>query len=190
MGDQSYEQYPLNLSISEVEAKSSYGGRPFNISFKISITSISSTTLTFVPNSTVKISAEGVYDDETGKLCMVGCRKVGPDIQKSTGDPMDCKILLRFQFPPTNAKKGGFIKGSIESMREKVNPLYLGQLSASSFAFYGEEAIKSILRMDLPLACLCGITTLLREKEPSSASFRVPSHACDPYFGSHESSCA
>ncbi|GFZ12551.1 thioredoxin M-type 4 [Actinidia rufa] len=77
-GDQSYEQYPLNLSISEVEAKSSYGGRPFNISFKISITSI----------------------------CFYYFN-LGPDIQKSTGDPMDCNILLRFQFPSTNAKKGG-----------------------------------------------------------------------------------
>ena len=42
--DQSYEQYPFNISRSEGEAKSSYGG-PFNISYTISITSISSTTL-------------------------------------------------------------------------------------------------------------------------------------------------
>ncbi|GFZ15485.1 DUF2921 family protein, putative [Actinidia rufa] len=87
-------------------------------------------------------------------------RKLGPDIQKSTGDPMDCNILLRFQFPPTNAKKGGFIKGSIESMREKVNSLYFGQLSASSFGSYGEEARKSIWRMDLEITVVVISNTL------------------------------
>ncbi|GFZ07520.1 hypothetical protein Acr_19g0004570 [Actinidia rufa] len=96
-----------------------------------------------------KSSYGGVYDDETGKLCMVGCRKLGPGIQKSTGDPMNCEILLRFQFPPTNAKKGGSQK------------------------IHMEDGFGDHHGYDLQQArvCLCGITTLLRERNPQVLPF-------------------
>ncbi|GFZ05739.1 DUF2921 family protein, putative [Actinidia rufa] len=194
VGNQTYEQSPFtSVSISwdgksEVEARTSVG--PMNISYRISITKldpsisgfgISSSNLSFIPNEKVEISAEGVYDDETGLLCMIGCRKLDPEFKKSTNDSMDCELLLKFQFPPVNAKRGGLVKGSIESIRKKTDPLYFESLSMSSSAFYPSESKKSIWRMDLEivmvlvsntLACvLVGLQLLYVKKNPEVLPF-------------------
>ena len=59
---------------------------------------------------------------------------------------MDCEILLNLQFPPLNSKNIGDIKGSMESTREKSDPLYFEHLDLSSSSFY--RARQSIWRMD------------------------------------------
>ncbi|PSS16185.1 Anaerobic sulfatase-maturating enzyme like [Actinidia chinensis var. chinensis] len=135
VGNQPYEQ---SLSRSwdgkfEVEARTSVSG-PMNISYRIIIAKLgpsisdfrnsSINFLSFIPNEKVEISAEGVYDYETGLLCMIGCRNLDPEFHKSMNDSMDCELLLKFQFPPVNAKRGGLVKGSIESIRDKTDPLY------------------------------------------------------------------
>ncbi|KAG8386318.1 hypothetical protein BUALT_Bualt03G0136500 [Buddleja alternifolia] len=103
--------------------------------------------------SRVEITAEGVYDVETGHLCMLGCRKLLSYNLKSTNhSTTDCEILVKFEFAPLNERRGsGLIKGSIKSMREKVDPLYFEDLSLLSAAFYRSGAKKSISRMDLEI---------------------------------------
>ncbi|KAF8388560.1 hypothetical protein HHK36_027235 [Tetracentron sinense] len=88
-------------------------------------------------SSTVEIFAEGIYDVGTGGLCMVGCRDLGSNHQKSTkNDSMDCEILVDVQFPPLNAKSGGYVKGTIKSTQEKTDSLYFKHLELSSSAIY------------------------------------------------------
>ncbi|GFS34632.1 DUF2921 family protein, putative [Actinidia rufa] len=144
VGNQTYEQ-SLSRSWdgkSEVEARTSVSG-PMNISYRIIIAKL------------------GVYDYETGLLCMIGCRNLDPEFHKSMNDSMDCELLLKFQFPPVNAKRGGLVKGSIESIRDKTDPLYFEGLSMSSSAFYPSEAKKSIWRMDLEIVMVLGHMILL-----------------------------
>ncbi|KAF5960210.1 hypothetical protein HYC85_001419 [Camellia sinensis] len=166
VGNESYGQYHYVLVSNsthkkpEVEENKSFSG-PLNISYEISIMrlhspipGISSSNLSFISKGRVEIFAEGVYDDETGKLCMVGCRKVSPN------DSMDCELLLKFQFPPVNAKRGGIIKGSIESTRKKTDPLFFEYLTLSSIAFYTGEANKAVRRMDLEIIMVLISNTL------------------------------
>ncbi|KAH1143301.1 hypothetical protein GYH30_033827 [Glycine max] len=63
---------------------------------------------------------------------------------------VDCEVIVMFQFPPLDAKNnGGYIKGSIESMREKSNPLYFKQLDVISAAFYTAEASQILKKIDM-----------------------------------------
>ncbi|KAH6775645.1 hypothetical protein C2S52_013206 [Perilla frutescens var. hirtella] len=94
------------------------------------------------------IMAEGVYNAGTGQLCMVGCRKL---IVNSTYFFRDCEILVKLEFPPMNAKRGGLIKGTIASIREKEDPLFFNDLVLQSAAHYSEVAEQSIWRMDLEI---------------------------------------
>ena len=109
--------------------------RPVNISYLISFTlehgaefGLSSGT----HNIKVDISAEGIYDAKTGGLCMVGCRRLNSSIWIRKNDSMDCEILVNFQFPPLGSKKEVYIRGSIESTRERSDPLYFNILQLSS----------------------------------------------------------
>ncbi|KAA8523899.1 hypothetical protein F0562_010322 [Nyssa sinensis] len=161
VGDQFYERYRLISPMQEdsigvveeaseivessvIETNSNYSG-PLNISYKISFTPLAGDKLgdgifpynfSLSPNGQVEISAEGIYNADTGHLCMVGCKKVGSDIQKSTNDSVDCDILVNFQFPPLNSMKGSVIKGSIQSTRKNTDPLYFKPLNMSSNAYY------------------------------------------------------
>ncbi|RVW93130.1 hypothetical protein CK203_031376 [Vitis vinifera] len=79
-----------------------------------------------------------------------GCRKLSLMTRLSTNDSMDCEILVNFQFPPLNSKKG-HIKGTIKSRREKSDPLYFEHLDLSSTSYTVVEAKQSIWRMDLEI---------------------------------------
>ena len=141
-----------------VEANAS-NSIPMNISYKISfmlepgvefegfVSSLNSSSLM---HTQVEISAEGIYNTRTGGLCMVGCRKLSLMTRLSTNDSMDCEILVNFQFPPLNSKKG-HIKGTIKSRREKSDPLYFEHLDLSSTSYTVVEAKQSIWRMDLEI---------------------------------------
>ncbi|GAU46825.1 hypothetical protein TSUD_100430 [Trifolium subterraneum] len=130
----------------------------FNISYKISLNVISSPP--FERNSlfnmsyySVKISAEGVYDSRDGTLCMVGCRDLVSNNEMATTTTtkhsLDCEILMKFQFPSLDTKGKSFIKGSIESTRQKSDPLYFKQLEVSAVAYYIQEARRNVWRMDI-----------------------------------------
>ncbi|XP_057461799.1 uncharacterized protein LOC130752025 [Actinidia eriantha] len=165
VGNQTYEQSPFtSVSISwdgksEVEARTSV--RPMNISYRISITKL-------VPS----ISGLGFlrltylsFPMKKWKFRLKGSMTMKQDSS----------------FPPVNAKRGGLVKGSIESIRKKTDPLYFESLSMSSSAFYPSEAKKSIWRMDLEivmvlvsntLACvLVGLQLLYVKKSPEVLPF-------------------
>ncbi|RVW93131.1 hypothetical protein CK203_031377 [Vitis vinifera] len=132
--------------------------RPMNVSYRISLTlepgvkfgdmiiSPSNFSGIYTP---VEISAEGIYDAKTGFLCMVGCRKLSSPVKTSSNDSMDCEILVNLQFPQLNSKNRGYIKGSMESTREKSDPLYFEHLDLSANSFFG--ARQSIWRMDFEI---------------------------------------
>lgn len=99
-------------------------------------------------NRQIEISAEGVYDVETGTLCMVGCMYSGGGTKKSTVDAMDCEILINVEFSPLNEEQGKqqHLKGTIKSTREKSN---FEPLEMSSSVLYTTVAKETIWRMDL-----------------------------------------
>ncbi|TXG66972.1 hypothetical protein EZV62_008247 [Acer yangbiense] len=108
-----------------------------------------------------EIFVEGIYDAETGSLCMVGCRYLGLNNQTLKNDLMDCEIRVSLQFPSLNAKKDGvYIKGSISSARKKSDPLHFESVSVSSAAFYTKIERQSIWRMDMEILMVLITNTL------------------------------
>ncbi|KAI4333670.1 hypothetical protein L6164_018450 [Bauhinia variegata] len=126
----------------------------YNISYRMSITIFTNST-SKSSVETMKIVAEGLYDADTGSLCMVGCRNL-----QSIARSVDCKILVKFQFPPLDSNKRSYIKGSIVSKREKSDRLYFNPLNLSSAAFTTEEASKTVWRMDMEIIMALISTTL------------------------------
>ncbi|KAF5814854.1 hypothetical protein HanXRQr2_Chr03g0115831 [Helianthus annuus] len=136
-----------------------YNG-PVNVSYEVSFmlnissigtSGISSLNLSSTDDNRVEISAEGVYDDKTGQLCMVGCRNL-------KNASFDCEILVKFQFP---RGKESFIKGNIESLREKNDALYFENLNIISQIFDETEAGESIWRVDLEVVMVLISYTLM-----------------------------
>ncbi|CBI20307.3 unnamed protein product, partial [Vitis vinifera] len=147
-------QYAMPLSINSKSSVPVSRPMPANrvveantMEFEGFVSSLNSSSLM---HTQVEISAEGIYNARTGGLCMVGCRKLSLMTRLSTNDSMDCEILVNFQFPPLNSKKG-HIKGTIKSRREKSDPLYFEHLDLSSTSYTVVEAKQSIWRMDLEI---------------------------------------
>jgi hypothetical protein len=143
-------------------------GSLFNISYKIGLNAMSSPP--FERNSlfnmsyySVKISAEGVYDSRDGTLCMIGCRDLvsNNEMATTTNHSLDCEILMKFQFPSLDTKGKSYIKGSIESTRQKSDPLYFKQLEVSAVAYYIQEARRNVWRMDIEVIMALVSTTLV-----------------------------
>ncbi|XP_019442357.1 PREDICTED: uncharacterized protein LOC109347083 [Lupinus angustifolius] len=138
----------------------------FNISYKIGISLRSNSTLSdrnslfYLSSETVKISAEGIYNAGTGTLCMVGCRDLPSNRGVSITHSVDCEVLVKFQIPSVDANNGSYIKGSIESMRKKFDPLYFKPLDLSSAAFFTEAAKEAVWRMDMEVTMVLISTTL------------------------------
>ncbi|XP_034212816.1 uncharacterized protein LOC117625359 [Prunus dulcis] len=149
-------------SVDSVSAHVSYSYNhriTYNISYKISIKLISYAKLGNTSTvHQVQISAEGIYDETEGSLCIVGCRNLGSNNVQPTTDSVDCEIVVNFQFPPANSS--GFIKGSIESTRKKSNPHYFEHLDLSSAASYVDEAKRSIWWIDVEISLALISTTL------------------------------
>ncbi|XP_060668868.1 uncharacterized protein LOC132800009 [Ziziphus jujuba] len=77
----------------------------------------------------LEITAEGIYDDTTGSLCMLACRYLGLDSQLSMDDYLDCEIRINIQFSARNTDhNSGYFKGSIESTRQNFDPLHFNRL--------------------------------------------------------------
>lgn len=66
--------------------------------------------------SYVKITAEGIYNAETGRLYMVGCNE----------DTKDCEILINLQLSSLLKSNNGanIISRTIKSRRKNSDPLY------------------------------------------------------------------
>ncbi|XP_017237132.1 uncharacterized protein LOC108210387 isoform X1 [Daucus carota subsp. sativus] len=94
------------------------------------------------------ISAEGVYDAETGHLCMVGCRNL------VSNNLLDCDILLNFQFSGSMKTQGGLVKGSMQSTREQSDELFFQHLNITSSRFSDSDAERSLWRIDLEITMI------------------------------------
>jgi len=130
-----------------------------------------------VLSTEVKIGAEGIYNKNTGVLCMIGCRRLrSTEKVLIKNESLDCEIMVNVQFPPLNSKGGEALKGTIESTRQKSEPYYFDPLQLSSYFIYTTQADASIWRMDFELimvlisdtlACVCvGLQLLHVKKHP------------------------
>lgn len=109
----------------------------------------------------VVISAEGIYDRDTGVLCMIGCRHLGSKNENlANNDTLDCEIMVNIQFSSLNDDSGRNVKGSIVSTRGKLDPLNFGRLELSSNSLYTRQAAASIWRMDLEITMVLISNTL------------------------------
>ncbi|KAJ8545528.1 hypothetical protein K7X08_018111 [Anisodus acutangulus] len=131
---------------------------------------------------TIEISAEGLYDSKCGHLCMVGCMYFPSRhgiLQRNSS--LDCEILVNIQYPHLNAKVVHGVRGTIESMRKKSDPLYFEPLELISNSVYIDQARDSMWRMDLEmtmvlisntLACIfVGLQLFYVKKNPSMLPF-------------------
>ncbi|KAK9077491.1 hypothetical protein SSX86_005828 [Deinandra increscens subsp. villosa] len=164
VGSRAFNDYTIvnseALPLAAENSTTAYSA-PVNITFEISFTlnissfsrsGISSLNLSLTDYNSVKISAEGLYDDETGQICMVGCRNL---IKNAS---FDCEILVKFQFPRGNR---GYMKGNIESLREKSDVLYFEKLDILPLTFTKTEARKLIWTMDLEIIMVLITDTLM-----------------------------
>lgn len=109
----------------------------------------------------VLISAEGIYNRDTGLLCMIGCRNLRlTDKQLMKNESLDCELLVNIQFPPLDAKGSDSVKGTVESTRKKSDPYYFEPLEFSSSSLYTSQAEASIRRMDFEVILLLISNTL------------------------------
>lgn len=130
----------------------------YNVDFTIFKDQHASQMAPYTEKVRVKISAEGVYDSRTGRLCMVGCKNLkAADNGQSETVALDCDILLDFQLfsmePYSNRVYAK--EGIIESLRKKESdPLYFDPIDATSDDYRehlarAERARVSIRRMNL-----------------------------------------
>ncbi|XP_044509364.1 uncharacterized protein LOC123228135 [Mangifera indica] len=147
VGNQFYNRYAYQ-AYSALQANLR-DNSPANISYLISINLRSDVSWRY---EILKFSAEGIYDAETGQLCMVGCRHIVPKNQSLIHDSIDCEVLINFQFPPSSLKmKEGYIEGTIKSTRVKSDPLYFEKFDVTSATYTTPAIKKSIKRMDLEI---------------------------------------
>ncbi|GAB4831188.1 hypothetical protein Ancab_005196 [Ancistrocladus abbreviatus] len=114
-------------------------------------------------NKEIYVAAEGIYDTATGRLCMVGCwdREVYAKRSQNASELVDCKIFVNVQFPALKSRTGDFIKGSIQSTREKSDPLYFERLELFATSILKGQAAESIWRIDLEITMVLVSNTLL-----------------------------
>lgn len=161
VANQLYDSSPFGLHYFEVanqtttttttEGSSSVSLQ--NISYTMSFTVLSTFkvgSVDFSPNKTVEILAEGTYNREYGSLCMVGCRRLRESSSRSSSS-FDCEIQVDVEFPPLKAKSSEKTKGSIQSTRDKSDPLYFEPFQLSSNSAYLGQVQESIWRMDLEI---------------------------------------
>ncbi|KAA0056990.1 DUF2921 domain-containing protein [Cucumis melo var. makuwa] len=104
----------------------------------------------------VLISAEGIYDRNTGSLCMTGCWQ--RELMKTR--ILDCQIVVKVQFPSLDASGMDHIQGTIASKRSKSDPFYFDDLELSSVSLYRKQAEESLWRMDLEITMVLISNTL------------------------------
>nr|XP_027102663.1 uncharacterized protein LOC113723903 [Coffea arabica] len=111
--------------------------------------------------SSLRISAEGIYDSNLGHLCMVGCLYVPlPYVKFGRNSSLDCEILVDIQYHELNAKVGKVVNGTIQSKRMKSDPLYFEPLEIVSRSLYKSQAKESLWTMDLEMTMVLVSNTL------------------------------
>ncbi|XP_062013156.1 uncharacterized protein LOC133729615 [Rosa rugosa] len=133
---------------------------PMNITYKLSFTRGVQFFHDVFP-SKAELAAEGIYDRDYGNLCMIGCRHVPSKEQNSIKkDMLDCSVKIDVHFPPLDTKDGQNVKGTIESTRNKSDPLYFERIDFSSTSIYHNQAAASITRIDFEIVMVLISNTL------------------------------
>ncbi|XP_057829858.1 uncharacterized protein LOC131040917 [Cryptomeria japonica] len=122
-----------------------------------------------------KLSVEGAYDPQTGKMNLVGCRDIRArtEILNSNSsidveDGLDCQIELKLQYPPTKFKVliDRSVKVSFTSNRTESDPLYFKpvQFHTVQILYIGEteeaiprrilEPVLNILSLRIAISCI------------------------------------
>lgn len=123
--------------------------------------SIYSTIMFSSLNRPIEILAEGIYNTETGGLCMMSYWPLDSNRQKLAKNySMDCEILINVQFSPLDSEIGGYIQGTIKGIREKADPLYFQSLQLASNAIYEIQAKVSLWIMHLEITMVLLSNTL------------------------------
>ncbi|TYG47509.1 hypothetical protein ES288_D11G344900v1 [Gossypium darwinii] len=154
IGDQLYKPYLFLMDLPGTMLERPVPARLMNVSYEVSITlqtpiDVANGVLFSYIEEKVEIRAEGIYDSETGKLCMVGCRKLGFDNQVFENASVDCEILLNFEFSPLKPNQiGGYITGSIESTRTSSDLLKFDRLEVYSTIYKTDQRKSSIWTTD------------------------------------------
>ena len=112
-------------------------------------------------NRTVVLSAEGVYDIEAGRLCMVGCWNHEMDVNLPQNiSKLDCDIFIDIQFPSGNSNGGDVVKGTIISKRQKSDPFYFEHMDLSATSLTKTQVDRVFWRMDFEIAMVLVSNTL------------------------------
>ncbi|KAL2931963.1 Eukaryotic translation initiation factor 3 subunit E-B [Bienertia sinuspersici] len=115
----------------------------------------------FTTNDTIRISAEGIYDTEAGHLCMVGCWNLDNDVKLlPNASKLDCETFVNVQFPPRVLNVKAVVKGTIESKREKSDPLYFDHLDLSATSLTKLQVDNAFWRLDFEIAMVLISNTL------------------------------
>ncbi|KAJ1284769.1 hypothetical protein BS78_03G230500 [Paspalum vaginatum] len=100
------------------------------------------------------VTAEGVYDPQTGVLCMIGC-------QELDHGSADCRTLITVHFASLDAKAQDHGRGVISSLRARTDPLFFAKTDIVLFRMYSAEQVsESVSRMDMESVMLVVSTTL------------------------------
>lgn len=106
------------------------------------------------------MAGEGIYDPDTGKLCLIGCRTVElqqKDRENLEGDgEKDCLIFFSVQLPPVDSTKA--LKGTVTSLRLPTDALYF-QPQTFSGAVH-EQLEESVWRVDLEIVMSVAMLSL------------------------------
>ncbi|TVU34233.1 hypothetical protein EJB05_16064, partial [Eragrostis curvula] len=84
-----------------------------------------------------RIIAEGVYDTQTGHMCMLGCQQ------------MNCEVLVTVQFAPIEAESRDRAVGTISSLRNQSDPLFFKALDFIGGGMYRVQVVDLASRMDV-----------------------------------------
>ncbi|KNA17762.1 hypothetical protein SOVF_077010 [Spinacia oleracea] len=115
----------------------------------------------FTVNDTIRISAEGIYDTDAGRLCMVGCWKLKNDVSAAlNASKLDCDTFINIQFPPRDSNVKDVAKGSIESKRKNSDPFYFDHLDFTATSLTKFQVKSAFWRMDFEIALVLISNTL------------------------------
>uniref|UniRef100_A0A7N2LHD1 DUF2921 domain-containing protein n=1 Tax=Quercus lobata TaxID=97700 RepID=A0A7N2LHD1_QUELO len=150
------------LYVQQDELKSN-NSRILNMSYRIGFTP--PPDFRFGANAIYKfvhISAKGIYDRDTGLLCMIGCWHLDFQLNDQNmikNGSLDCETRIKVQFPPLHAEQAQIAKGTIERRRLKLDLLYFESLRLSSNSITTAQAKESIWKMKLEITMVvicCG----------------------------------
>uniref|UniRef100_R7W5J2 RING-type E3 ubiquitin transferase n=1 Tax=Aegilops tauschii TaxID=37682 RepID=R7W5J2_AEGTA len=128
-------------------------------------------SFSYSPETRRRISAEGVYDPESGILCMVGCRE--------HNGSTDCQTLVTVKFASLDARGQGHGRGVISSLRDKSDRLFFKKVDITLYGMYSDQVSEAISRMDLEgimlvasttLSCVFTVLQILRTKKNPEAA--------------------